>query len=438
MRLGQFFQWLFAGADNDFLKGWKQQVLVLSFALFISVYYLGQTFSSFRMSVYLFVLLSFVPVFVHGVFLKVTKDPLVWVVVVFGLYMAVTALWHEDNVDIFNKELRHLLLLVFFISGIALLQYRGNIIRYVQVVLFVVSALLSIISLVDFYSEHSFSRRLQSYGILANSAQLVYGLGLGFVCGMSLLLDVNIPRYRALVWIGLFWVLAAAILTGSRGGGVGITCVALGYAFFVYGWRVCVFLSLCLLSALCVWLMFGYDSLRMSSISARFEIWELLLADVKGRWLLGVGVDGRDLSTLLGDLGAHAHSLYFSVYYRGGVVGLALLCLLLLTMAQKVYRLGVRNSSFFLTAMLSFVLIVSIADLGDLFWRPTYLWMYFWLPIGLLLGESMRHVERQSQSVVNLGMAQFVAIQQGQGLGVEYKKARECDHKNPDLIFQSK
>ena len=395
-----FCDWLFSEGDDVFRKGVWVWSMLAALSFFIGMYYLGKDFGFFRWSVYVFVLVTLLPLLASRLLIKAFKEPLLWTIVVFGSYMAVTALWQTDDFYIFKKELRHLLLLMFFILGLALLQYQVNVARVVQTVLFSVCALLAIISLIYFYSLHPFSTRLRSYGILGNSAQLIYGLGLGFVCGASLLFSMEKSKYSVGVWVGLVVILLAAILTYSRGGILAIASVAIGFSVLIYGKRFGVVLVVFAFGLGAGALVFlEIENLRITSILARYEIWERLLDDMGSRWLLGVGVDGRDLWGLLAPLGSHAHSVFLSTYYRGGAIGLAMLFVLLFVIAKRLVGLERSSARIFLCAALGFAFVISITDLGDLFWRPSYLWMYFWLPVGLLLGESIRCAERKNNMV---------------------------------------
>ncbi|OUS27075.1 hypothetical protein A9Q99_17905 [Gammaproteobacteria bacterium 45_16_T64] len=388
--------WFFDRPNTEFFKGWASKWMLGSFLISLSIYVLGNNSNEYRKSVIAFALISLFSIFRNGFVTKLSQQWVLRLTLLFGLYIAFSAFWRPSGLDVFGSQLKHLLFLVVYLSGIAYLQYKIGLIRSFQVVFFASCIVLSVVSIYIFYPEHTWSSRLFSYGNIGNAALLVYGFALGVLCGVFLLFDDIKPlSLRVILGIGTCILTCSALLTQSRGGVIALFFVLVALLCKRYG-RQALILTGVLGAAVCLIAYMNLDlrDLRVSSIQARFDIWERMLADMQGRWVFGVGVDGHKLWDLLKPLGSHSHSIYMATYYRGGAIGLLLLFVMLFVLFRQLYINRKERSVQFIAAVLIYCLILSLSDLEDIFRRPSHIWIYFWLPIGLWLGESVKIQER--------------------------------------------
>lgn len=102
--------------------------------------------------------------------------------------------------------------------------------------------------------------------------------------------------------------------------------------------------------------------------------------------LLGFGMGHRhDITIKNGRRFDHPHSMYLSILYHTGIVGLALFLSLLVALFQLAARLRPTRSSVFSTCLLLFSTSALVFDSGGVLTKMNHVWLVFWLPLGYLL-----------------------------------------------------
>ena len=130
----------------------------------------------------------------------------------------------------------------------------------------------------------------------------------------------------------------------------------------------------------------------MGDFSFRPGIWQQVLVDMQGYWWFGHGylVDPR--VPAYGKLFNHAHNSYLATLRDGGLVGLALLAAILgvaVHWAWQLYRL--RGERIYLALLLYGMTSVAM-DYDRLILEPKELWLFFWLPVALIMAaHPVRH-----------------------------------------------
>jgi O-antigen ligase len=218
----------------------------------------------------------------------------------------------------------------------------------------------------------------------------VMGLGLQAACFLALLLRDRRWVVLSLAAVGLC-ALAFILITGSRGPVLATAAFLLVFGLAVTGWRGVLAGAVLLGAALvAVFVLFGPDWVlhQLNRPSHRLPIWEVALARIAERPLLGHGVANH---AIFGDpYFTFPHSLYLSALYYGGVVGAALLLAILCGALRRAALLADRRWRAFALASLASPMVFGLTDLGQPAVGPSELWYVLWLPVGAAIGLAMR------------------------------------------------
>ena len=234
--------------------------------------------------------------------------------------------------------------------------------------------------------------RLEPLGVMHHpiEASCAYGLFLVLALSRGPALG-SIFRGRACswrTWLGcvghvsvVFAMLALVLLSQSR-----TPLAALCVAFAVLlGWRSLCWIVPC--AAVNWWLIIGSPaSYRLETFSFRPGIWESVVRGMSDDWLIGKGLLSDVHVTAYGNgLFHHAHNAYLAALRDGGAVGLALLMGILALALVQAWRLLRERGERLYLALLLYGMTCVFADFDRLFTHPQELWLFFWLPIALMM-----------------------------------------------------
>jgi O-antigen ligase len=129
---------------------------------------------------------------------------------------------------------------------------------------------------------------------------------------------------------------------------------------------------------------------RDLSTGLRLEMWGAALGQISAAPLLGHG----QCSTMQLPAGtttfSHPHSVYLATAWYGGLVGLLLLVwVLVLAFRQALAWRKNYHHTLFLALLIYASLAISV-DFDGIITRPREPWLYFWLPLALLAGMTLR------------------------------------------------
>jgi O-antigen ligase len=212
---------------------------------------------------------------------------------------------------------------------------------------------------------------------LAACRERVLGLLLA-VMAIILLVAIGLTGTRS-VWIGLFVAICASLYiapTSARRKVLSITtvagaCLLLGVAGYIYGYA---------------------DAITSRALSFRPEIWTATIGEwLSGNWLLGAGMQATIDLRIPPNEFAHPHSLYLSTLYYGGLIGLALLILLIGRLLWVLVRVADPILRTQTLPLLLFGLTTLLFDGNRLIEKVDFLWLCFWLPIALTLHAESRY-----------------------------------------------
>ena len=100
---------------------------------------------------------------------------------------------------------------------------------------------------------------------------------------------------------------------------------------------------------------------RDMTFSGRTIIWESVKPYVQEHWLLGNGLETQEVmfEKLTPIHAVHAHNLYLDILYKNGLVGFAVIAVLLFLMLYKLKRMEDQNTRFLIEAYLGVFMLMS-------------------------------------------------------------------------------
>ena len=177
-------------------------------------------------------------------------------------------------------------------------------------------------------------------------------------------------------------IFALVAFTQSRTAMAGV-CVAL---VVLMGWRGLIVL---LVGLSANWLLVAAEpSLwtdRVLTFSFRPGIWQTVIDNMHGYWVFGHGYLVNEQVQAYGKIFDHAHNSYLASLRDGGLIGLVLLLAILgvaLRWSVELYR---QQGNRLYLALLLYSMVCISMDFDRLLTQPKELWLYFWLPIGLIM-----------------------------------------------------
>jgi O-antigen ligase len=124
---------------------------------------------------------------------------------------------------------------------------------------------------------------------------------------------------------------------------------------------------------------------RVGDFSFRPGIWEKVLTDMQDYWWFGHGYLINPKVEAYGKLFDHAHNSYLATLRDGGLVGLALLLAILAVAAYWAWQLYRARGERIYLALLLYAMTSVAMDYDRLLVQPKELWLFFWLPVALIM-----------------------------------------------------
>jgi len=227
--------------------------------------------------------------------------------------------------------------------------------------------------------------RVHLFGRLKNP--VIGGVSLGFAAALAFSHMIYELRWRHFIlWLaGLTCILLGVYFTTSRGAAAGlisagtmaIICRLNAPPFLIY----LLFTGLC---GACGWLVIGPSWIEYipRGIGDRNAIWDSYLHAIFQRPFFGAGItDSTILQNQTGTIAQHAHNIYLSTTYYGGLVALALLSYLQIRAIKIATKLSSSTFGACALSAMMYSCTVLLVDGGLFITKITWLWLVFWLPI---------------------------------------------------------
>ena len=253
----------------------------------------------------------------------------------------------------------------------------------------------TVMSAALFYVRAPWTARLYYHGAVYQSVEAATMVGGILLLVLFHCLPAGRGRSGRALWLASALILAAGmVLTGSRMP----LAAALGAALLGLGlrrqWRL---LGTVLAGVLLIGLAaMGGEATRQALArgdSYRLAIWQQFAARVADSPWLGEGLLTDD-STQVAPQGEdaapvtilHPHNIFLATALYGGLPALLLLLALITLALRQGWQLYVRGEPVWLLCLL-FALVCMLTDGDRLLHAPRAIWVYFWLPVGVLIGR---------------------------------------------------
>lgn len=326
----------------------------------------------------------------------------IWLVsMVLMCYLALTVLWVKNPEDprILYYLRRPLYMFVFLSMTMELVLRYPRFIEHLFVSLSWLGAGTAVISIFWFYASVPFpSTRLESFADhlhMPTEGCVVYGM-------IALITYFNVLKRPGRPWkwlyIGFMGILLGAVLLSQSRGPAG----ALLAAFFVGGLitrdkKLLITLGCVIVGITALFLNTEQfqKAVTERGFSYRLELGQKTVDRAKGALVFGKGIStDNDFLMADGTQFPHTHNIYLGMILYGGLTGLFILLLLLAVAFWEAI------SCFFLTSDITYFVVILFAAVtmgtseDKVLTHPNSMWIFFWLPLGLLAGSMFMRANR--------------------------------------------
>ncbi len=292
-----------------------------------------------------------------------------------------------------------LYILYFVIIIIITAQYRDNWLAWLGPGLALIVTMHVMVVSWIWYSAHPLTVRMDGLGRLNNPLELasIYAAVAAF-CSLSYIRGRDKMSYAYLV--PFFVSLWGIILTRSRGPLIAILLVTIGTSLLIRNQRskyLIVLILLIGLACLAIESNLLY-SLSERGTSFRPEIWEKGWPRIMESWIFGHGIATPSKVIINGQTQFnHYHNIILSTWFYSGIIGI----LLLLIVISETIIHGLRNSSAWPWVSAFIAGSICLSTNGDkLIINPYPLWLYFWLPLAMIIATSSKK-QAEDQAMMN-------------------------------------
>lgn len=304
----------------------------------------------------------------------------------FGGYSAVTAFWAAEPAPGFF--ILQFVILASWLCGLSWMAQRGLLnVNAIIKLLVATGAIMSVINLVVFYAQNPLSVRLEGWSVTRNPNHIgsIFGV-------LTLLAYIEWLRAATLkqsaYYLTCVVLIIVSVFASQNRAAIGGLALLLPIAAALYcrsrnKWLVQLAALLVLIAAAYVLRDEVREFLLARGVSVRDVIWsEVLHRALQNSTVWGIGLEEHGRITLSdGSVFNHAHNAWLDMFYRTGLVGVAL---------SAIYFLYLLRHSLFqkechpLLLWLFFGCIYSLVDSRGFFWQIDPKWFCIWLPAGII------------------------------------------------------
>ena len=245
------------------------------------------------------------------------------------------------------------------------------------------AAAAAVVSIVAWYLQNPFpASRLEPLGVMHHQNKAASAYGIFLVLCMHYVFTQRGRENRLAYSLLSLVLLSLVVFTQSRTAMAGV-CVGL---VVLLGYRA---LGVAAVGVATMWaLMAANPNIwlhRVGDFSFRPGIWQKVLTDMQDYWWFGHGYLINPKVPAYGKLFDHAHNSYLATLRDGGLVGLALLLAILAVAAYWAWQLYRTRGERIYLALLLYAMTSIAMDYDRLLVQPKELWLFFWLPVALIM-----------------------------------------------------
>lgn len=345
-------------------------------------------------------------------FLLKADRVLVAAICVLLAWVVLSSYW-STNTDAFLENLKQSLLISLYILGVGYLAFfREKLLHISLISLFTLSSLIIVVSLLESSTvifSGSPKYRLSHIGYLDWKEfhnPVVLGIYFGgifsasiahFLSSLKSHKNALIPSF---ILITAILILCFTYLTKTRTALAGITFAII--FVFAQNQRYKLVYLVCFGLFSIAALGFYFDIVPIKNLvmrgglgSWRPQIWlESLNQAVNNYFWFGAGMGSDTIFHVTrGEVTTqqnHSHNFYLQILTWCGLVGLSLYLLILLRTLQIGTKFSTSVTQQLALSCLAYFLCVQFFDVHNIFSGPSYYWPFIWLPIGIILGLSIK------------------------------------------------
>ena len=317
------------------------------------------------------------------------------------VYLPLTSLWSTplDPRGALSQATRAVLVFAFVVSIAECMQVDWFRQRMTWVV-GVAGAVAAAAAMWIFFATPPEDGRLNGLGQLDTHVAAGMVFAVAGICALSWLLDSESPRSaraNAAVIAAVAVLAVAVALTGSRNAmacgllGVGMVLIARRAPSAAHCVAWVVGLAAALGGVLIAALLFvpGADALILPrGDSLRLGIWTYYAEGIAASPWFGLGILTDDLTVVDGLQVLHPHSLFLAVAWQGGILGLALMFVVIGSTVRTLLRHFAAAEAKLGLAIFSVALPGYLIDGHELIDKIGWTWLLFWFPVAI--GLSLR------------------------------------------------
>lgn len=379
--------------------------LPFSYVLFISGFFVVSVSKWHNNFFYVAVLFPFILSMSSEQIRIVTRSRLFLLAIAYLMYTYATLFWAENRnaTDAVRYGFRFLYLVSFVIMTIMVCIRRREFLHTLLRCLCWSAGIAACISIVLFAAGNSvLDGRLWSIGRAYHPTQAgtLYCFA-AIVCYYVFLKGASGKGHRYYLVLTAI-LLCAAALTQSRGPALALV-VSVFFSTLLGRSKRTIGVAM-VLGLIVAALLFSNLDVTIGAFergdSNRLEIWSRTLEISKSALWLGHGIGAEsDFILSNGTVVEHPHNIFLAGLFYSGIFGVALLLTLLgyaLHEAIVCYLEG--GSDVLLFALIIFSIVCGLTDNDKLLCHPKPLWVFFWLPIGLLAYREVLRSGRPSRT----------------------------------------
>jgi O-antigen ligase len=301
------------------------------------------------------------------------------------------ALTSEEYFD----HTRYFLMLVFFIMATMLFSANSN--KFLDKIIFwlcLVVLVTSVVFILIFYASHIFPkhrvRGLFDYTNNPNQAAMYFGY-IGLLASNAYIFSKK-GRYKIFYGCTFLVLFTYMLLSQSRGPIFAfIASVVVGF-LLKKRWKE-IILSIVFFLVFIILVekvSIGVHSLFERGFADRIDIWLVTFERIAQVPFFGEGYF-TDVSIQTANfLETSPHNLLLLITLKSGLIGGALLLILLLTALMKSYKYFIVSGNGIYLCMFIYFIFCMTFDSTHLLYKPTLGWLIFWMPVALIAAEEGR------------------------------------------------
>ncbi len=365
--------------------------LAISLALTAVLYFLAENGRINAFATYLVAIATLVMLLIGQIDWRRINEPVFLSAVVFLFFLAASAAWASGEETILLLS-GYGVLIISFLIGIQYCAERipAFLTRF-QIILVSCATLSALISLQLHFALPDYQPlnepRLFGFGRLGNPVISAVSYGFAVVCAVNLAMHAKRGLTHALVLAAVVVLMTAIVLSGTR-----VVWLALGFAVGIAAgiqakrYALPVFFGVFALVGLLALFITGWDELSRRALSFRPEIWHEYFSrtiDTNLLFGLGSGTGSKWLTDV--ETFKHAHSVFVSTFYYGGLVALILLLTLLGLCTFRLLNAASSSTRDLGISTLVFGITVGLFDGDTLLTKIDQQWWLVWFPVALVL-----------------------------------------------------